>query len=99
MDKKQGSHELVPYKLEGHHGKVNHVAIHPSKPILASAGADSDIRLWDLETFKLLKVLKGHVDAVNCLCFESSSLNTLSKYDFLFKPNLFAYKQSLVPRI
>ncbi len=38
-----------------------------SNNILASGSQDKTIRIWDLNSCKLLKTLNGHVDTVSCL--------------------------------
>ena len=37
--------------------------------ILASAGGDCTIRLWDLATLRMEAILQGHDHAVSCLAF------------------------------
>lgn len=51
---------------------INHIAIHPKEPIFATASRDKTIKIWDLHTFELLKVIDkakydGHNHSVNCL--------------------------------
>lgn len=41
----EGSSRLLQ-TLEGHHDKVYATAFHPTRPVLASAGADFNIRVW-----------------------------------------------------
>lgn len=43
-----------------HRGAVSHVAFHPANLLLATAGADGTIRLWDPRTEQLVRVLVGH---------------------------------------
>jgi WD40 repeat protein len=48
---------------------VNSVAFSPKGDMLATAGADHDIRLWNPADGSLLATLKGHTDTVNTLAW------------------------------
>jgi len=50
--------------LRGHQGAVWTVALSPEGQTIASAGEDRDIKLWSLNTGKLLQSLSGHSDTV-----------------------------------
>jgi len=45
------------------------VAFSPDGKRLASAGSDKTVRLWDSETHRSLKVLRGHTDSVQTVAF------------------------------
>ena len=49
--------------------EVNSVAYNNSGKILASCGVDTLIKIWDTETGKLIKTLKGNTDVVIQVCF------------------------------
>jgi len=50
--------------LRGHQGAVWTVALSPEGQTIASAGDDREIKLWSLNTGKLLRSLSGHTDTV-----------------------------------
>jgi F-box and WD-40 domain protein MET30 len=52
------------FTLHGHTDWVNAVKIDPMSRTIFSASDDLTIRLWDLDTRKCLRVLKGHVGQV-----------------------------------
>jgi WD40 repeat protein len=56
--------------LEGHQGWVNGVCpvTVAGKQLLASAGADGTVRIWDPQTGQLRAVLGGHQGVVNGVC-------------------------------
>jgi WD40 repeat protein/Na+-transporting methylmalonyl-CoA/oxaloacetate decarboxylase gamma subunit/ABC-type oligopeptide transport system ATPase subunit len=47
------------------------LAFHPTKPLLASAYEDGQIYLWDWQTGKAVKILKGHASAAYSVNFSS----------------------------
>lgn len=50
---------------------VSAVAIHPTDDVLATSGDDHVVRLWDLQTGRLRRSLRGHSDWVTCVSFSS----------------------------
>jgi WD40 repeat protein len=54
---------------DGHTGQVYGVAIRPDGKVLASAGNDRSLRLWELATGKSLQILTAHQDRVYCVAF------------------------------
>jgi WD40 repeat protein/predicted Ser/Thr protein kinase len=60
------------HTLTGHSGtlsSVNALAISPDSNTLASGGDDKNIKLWDLNTQKVLASLSGHSQAVKSVSF------------------------------
>jgi WD40 repeat protein/tRNA A-37 threonylcarbamoyl transferase component Bud32 len=55
--------------LGGHRGLVYAVRLSPSGKLLASAGADHSVCIWELESGKLLHTLGGHAKSVYALAF------------------------------
>ena len=64
---------VVPAKLkatfEGHTDKVWSVAFSPNGKMLASASWDETVRLWNVNTGRLLHTLTGHTDDVMSVVF------------------------------
>ncbi|MEM7062680.1 MAG: TIR domain-containing protein [Cyanobacteria bacterium P01_B01_bin.77] len=65
--------------LSQHLAPVNAVAIHPTQPLLASAG--ETIRLWDLQGNPLGQPITGHTDAINALAFSPDGQRLVSGSD------------------
>ena len=67
----------APLELRGHHQAVRAVSFnpnqtpnqHPNQAILASAGDDHTVRLWDVPTGRLLRQLHGHHQRIDALAF------------------------------
>ncbi|MEG4107406.1 WD40 domain-containing protein [Microcoleus sp. S13_C5] len=55
--------------LEGHSSSVYRVAFSPDGKTLASASHDNTIKLWNLQTQKLIATLSGHSDWVRSVAF------------------------------
>src|SRR5947209_1652819 len=55
--------------LEGHAGWVGALAFSPDGAILATAGADRAVRLWDTGSGRELRALRGHADCVAAVAF------------------------------
>jgi WD40 repeat protein/serine/threonine protein kinase len=62
--------EVLP-RLLGHFGPVEGVAYSPSGKMIASAGFDRTVRLWDAATGKLLQTLRGHGNYVAKVAFSA----------------------------
>ena len=54
--------------MPGHHGWVGSLVFWPDGKKLPSASADQTVRIWDLESFKLPRVLRGHIVLARLKC-------------------------------
>ena len=55
---------------------INDIAFHPKAPIFATASRDKTMKIWDADSFELLKVIEtvrdqGHLNSVNRLYWSS----------------------------
>ena len=66
--------------IPAHMFAINHIAVHPSRSLLATASMDKSIKIWDAADFRLLKVIsreKGypaHILSVNKLAWDNNRL-------------------------
>src|SRR5205814_1148580 len=51
----------------------------PQWNILASASEDNTIRIWDAETGQQKRILEGHTDLINSVCFSHDGFFLASK--------------------
>ena len=66
-------------KLTGHKQWINALAWQPlniesNSRLLASAGRDASIRIWDTVVYKPARILSGHTASVTALCWGGSGL-------------------------
>ncbi|XP_059439109.1 probable U3 small nucleolar RNA-associated protein 7 [Corylus avellana] len=52
-------------KMLCHHGPVSALAFHPSGHLMATAGKDKKIKLWDLRKFEVLQTFPGHAKTLD----------------------------------
>ena len=55
--------------LEGHHWGVSCVAFSPDGKLLASAGWDQTVNIWDVATERVVAALTGHADTIYGVTF------------------------------
>ena len=68
-------------RLEGHTGRIWHVAMSPDGQMGLTAGKDKIILLWNLRTGKLVRRFQGHESDVNNLVFSPDGRRFLSASD------------------
>lgn len=52
-------------KMLCHHGPISALAFHPNGHLMATAGMDKKIKLWDLRKFEVLQTLPGHAKTLD----------------------------------
>ncbi|NDD39112.1 MAG: hypothetical protein EB082_12010 [Verrucomicrobia bacterium] len=62
----------VQQEFRAHDGPITALAWHPTKPIMATASADLSVKLWNLETGRLLEELRGVLTVPTELAFSPS---------------------------
>jgi WD40 repeat protein len=59
-----------PREVHGHTGRINALAYHPTdENVIASAGDDKHVHIWDLSDSSKHRVLTGHDDGVLAIAF------------------------------
>ena len=60
-------------RLLGHQKQVNHVTFSPDGQLIASAGFDNHVKLWNARDGKFIATMRGHVAAVFMTSFSADS--------------------------
>src|SRR5216684_1975962 len=63
------SADQIPSELKGHTALIYHVALSPDGKLLATAGFDNLIKLWEWPSGKEVRTLTGHTGPVYCVAF------------------------------
>ncbi|OCL93957.1 caspase family protein [Aliarcobacter thereius] len=68
-----------PHKtLNGHNDNINSIAISPDNKYLVSGGLDKTIKIWDINSGKLLNTLYGHTDRIWTITISKNSKYIIS---------------------
>ena len=53
--------------LRGHQKEISDLDVNYENTILASAGYDKKIRIWNIKTTENTEVLLGHIQVISCV--------------------------------
>lgn len=83
MTKKSNAHPglKLRHTLRGHENLVYKMALSPDGRMLASPSEDRTVRIWDINTGKLLRTLKGHKSPIRCVAWSPDNQVLASGYD------------------
>ncbi|MBW8064345.1 MAG: WD40 repeat domain-containing protein [Nitrospira sp.] len=73
---KAGTREIKTFR--GHSQGVWAVAYSPDSQTLASGGADRFVRIWEMETGRLLKSLRGHTEDIRAAVFTADGQTVIT---------------------
>jgi WD40 repeat protein len=76
--------------MQHHRSDILSISIHSNHNVIATAGDDCMVKLWDTRTCALIDTLRGHKNTVNGVKFGTNSNNlcsisadlTLKQWDF-----------------
>lgn len=85
MERPAGFKDELVAVLGSHRGRhwqeATCIAFSPDGKLLASGGADKEIRIWDAETLEESAILRGHIARISSLSFASDSQTLASSSD------------------
>jgi len=61
---------IARHELSGFRGVVNDVRFHPTISMIAAAGEDGTVKVWDYESGEFERSLRGHTDSVQSIAFD-----------------------------
>ncbi|MBS2035737.1 serine/threonine protein kinase [bacterium] len=67
-----------PLRWTAHQGATSSVDFHPNGHVLATAGGDATLKLWDLASFELVATFKGHTKSLTRALFSPDGATLLS---------------------
>lgn len=68
-------------ELRGHQGAVYYISWAPDGTSLATASKDGTVRLWEVPSGRLVRILEGHLGEVNCVSFSNDGKQLASASD------------------
>jgi WD40 repeat protein len=71
--------------IEGYASSVTSLAFDPNSSLLAVGHFNGPVRIWDAESRRLLRILRGHADVVHLLYFEDSDVLASAGDDNAFR--------------
>jgi WD40 repeat protein len=69
------------HSLEGHTDSVNALALSPDGRQIVSGSSDKTLKVWDLESGRLIHSLEGHTDSVRTLALSTDGRHVISGSD------------------
>ncbi|MEZ6141227.1 MAG: protein kinase [Zavarzinella sp.] len=63
----------LPVRLKNHHDRINAVVLSPDSKLLATAGNDRRIVIWDTDSRTVVREIPAHSDAIHALAWSPDS--------------------------
>jgi WD40 repeat protein len=74
LDVRTGREQMVRQRCTDGGGQVFALAFSPDRNVVATAGSNGTIRLWDTQSARQVADLSGHRDSVHALAFSPDGL-------------------------